>query len=309
MQNTQPIIEPVSVAVLESELTKDRFLRKTNYLNNEIYVFDGNTAPNLMLEVGRLRELSFRMAGGGTGKEVDTDEFDYGKYAYKQLIVWDIEAKEITGGYRYKPCWEAKDDAGKFHLSSTEIFEYSDTLKTKYFPTTIELGRSFVQPAYQASVNPRKGAYALDNLWDGLGALVRTYPVEYFFGKITMYTDFNIVARDHILSFMQSVFPDTENLLSIPNRLKIESDTSAFIASIKGLTYKESHRILTQKVKELGESVPPLFNAYMNLSPTMKTFGTSINDHFGGVEETGIMVSIADIFEEKKTRYIESFSA
>ncbi len=307
MQTTKPIIDPVSVAVLESELTKDRFLRKTNYLNNEIYVFDGNTAPHLMLEVGRLRELSFRMAGGGTGKEVDTDEFDYGPYAYKQLIVWDIEAQEITGGYRFKPCWEAKDEQGNFHLSSTEIFEYSETLKTKYFPTTIELGRSFVQPAYQASVNPRKGIYALDNLWDGLGALVRTYPVDYFFGKITMYTDFNIAGRDHILSFMEAIFPDTEHLLSIPNKLKIETDTSAFVASIQGLNYKEAHRLLTQKVKELGESIPPLFNAYMNLSPTMKTFGTSVNDHFGGVEETGIMVTIVDIFEEKKKRYIESY--
>ena len=303
----QPIIEKIPTEVLKAELTKERFIRKTNYLGNEIYAFTGNEAPNLMAEVGRLREISFRMAGGGTGKDSDLDEFDFGPYAYHQLVVWDSEADAMIGGYRFKPCWEAKDEAGNFHLSTTEIFEYSENLKNNYFPTTIELGRSFVQPEYQAGANARKGAYALDNLWDGLGALVRMYDVEYFFGKITMYTHYNRVARDYVLSFMEAYFPDNEQLLSIPNRLIIETDCSDFLKSITGLPYKEGHKILTQQVRALGENVPPLVNAYMNLSPTMKTFGTSVNDHFGGVEETGIMIKIEDIFDAKKQRYVDSF--
>jgi putative hemolysin len=303
----QPIIEKIATDILKSELTPERFIRKTNYSGNEIYAFTGNEAPHLMAEIGRLREISFRMAGGGTGKDSDVDEFDFGTYAYHQLIVWDPEENEIIGGYRYKPCWEALDANGNYHLSTTEIFEYSDKLKTDYFPTTIELGRSFVQPMYQAGNNARKGVYALDNLWDGLGALANLYNVDYFFGKITMYRHFNVVARDYVLSFMAYYFPDNEALLHIPNRLKIESDCSAFLASIDGLPYKEGHKILTQQVRALGENVPPLVNAYMNLSPSMKTFGTSVNDHFGGVEETGIMIKINDLFEAKKQRYVDSF--
>jgi hypothetical protein len=302
-----PIVEALAPEIMEAELSKIKVLRKTNYLKNLIYVFDGNESPLLMQEVGRLRELSFRMAGGGTGKAFDADEFDYGPYAYQQLIVWDPEEKQISGGYRFKPCWEAKDEEGNYHLSSTEIFIYSEKLKNFYFPETIELGRSFVQPAYQAGNNPRKGAYALDNLWDGLGALVKTYPVKYFFGKITMYTHFSAEARDYILSYLNHIFPDRENLLQIPSKLHIQTNTDSFIESLKGLPYKESHRLLTQKVKEFNESIPPLFNAYMNLSPTMKTFGTSVNEHFGGVEETGIMINIDDIFEEKIKRYVDSF--
>jgi hypothetical protein len=303
----KPIIQPIASDVLLGELTVDKCLRKTNYLKNEIYVFNGNDSPNLMLEVGRLRELSFRSAGGGTGKEIDVDEYDYGPYAYMQLIVWNPEQKEMTGGYRYKPCWQAIDAHGKYHLSSTEIFEYSDRLKSVYFPKTIELGRSFVQPNYQASQNPRQGAYALDNLWDGLGALTKKYDVAYFFGKMTMYTHFNTMARDLILGFLAHFFPDNEGLIRIPSRLEPANDISDFLENIKNLNYKEAHRLLTSRVRDLGESVPPLFNAYMNLSSTMKSFGTSVNQHFGGVEETGILIKIEDIFEEKKKRYIDSF--
>ncbi len=80
-----------------------------------------------------------------------------------------------------------------------------------------------------------------------------------------------------------------------------------FSHEIKQLEYKAAYNLLSQSVRQLGEQVPPLFNSYMSLSPTMKTFGTAINEHFGGVEETGIMVKISDIYEEKKGRHVESY--
>lgn len=304
----QDIINPISKEILAKELTKEIFVRPTNNANNEIYIFNGDLKPNLMLEVGRLRELSFRMAGGGTGKEIDVDEFDTGKYAYKQLIVWNPEEQEIVGGYRFVLCKDAKDDNGDFHLSTKEIFEYSAVLKDQYFPYSIELGRSFVQPAFQPSMDSRKGIFSLDNLWDGLGALVVDNPeMRYFFGKITMYTDFNVEARDLILRFMKHYFPDNESLVSIPSPIQYQFDCVDFLSEIKLLDFKEGHKLLTQKVRDLGENIPPLFNAYMNLSPTMKTFGTSINHHFGDVEETGIMVTISDIYDQKKNRHIQSY--
>ncbi|MFN5252122.1 MAG: GNAT family N-acetyltransferase [Bacteroidota bacterium] len=305
----EPVIGKVDTSLLLSELGKqDIFIRPTNNVGNEIYIFNGNTSPNLMLELGRLREETFRAAGGGTGKPTDVDEFDLGPYAYEQLIVWNPEDQEIVGGYRFKRCIEARDPEGVFHLSTREIFDYSGKLCTDYFPYTIELGRSFVQPKYQPSAENRKGLFSLDNLWDGLGALVVMYPdMKYFFGKVTMYTDFNIAARDHILAFMHCYFPDSEHLVLIPNELSISTDCSAMLAEIKDKPYKEGHHILNQLVRKLGENIPPLFNSYMNLSPSMKTFGTAVNDHFGYVEETGIMVKIEDIYPSKKDRHISSY--
>lgn len=304
----QQIVDKIDRALLKSELTAERFVRPTNNITNEIYIFDGNTAPNLMLEVGRLREISFREAGGGSGKSADIDEHDNGQYAYKQLIVWNPEDEEIVGGYRYALCNDVVDKDGNYHLSTAEIFSYSDKLKTDYFPYTIELGRSFVQPQYQPSLDNRKGLFSLDNLWDGLGALTVLHPhIKYFFGKVTNYQHFSKEARDYILAFMDYYFPEKDGLVLIPNPLKTETDCTAFLNNIKGLPFKEGHLYLNKMVRSLGEYIPPLFNNYMNLSPTMKTFGTAVNSHFGYVEETGIMVTIDDIYPTKKDRHIKSY--
>lgn len=303
------LIEPIPTNTLLNELTKDIFIRPTNNASNEIYIFNGDEKPNLMAEVGRLRELTFRAAGGGTGKSVDIDEFDSGPYSYSQLIVWDPSENQIVGGYRFVMVPATKDSEGHFHLSTSEIFNYTELLKDQYFPSAIELGRSFVQPEYQPSLGSRKGLFSLDNLWDGLGAMVVMNPeYKYFFGKITMYTDFNKEARDLILSFMEYYFPDKENLVNIPSPIHKEFDCSSFIAELQGLEYKEGHKLLNLKVRELGENIPPLFNSYMNLSPSMRTFGTAINHHFGDVEETGIMISIEDIYDQKKDRHVNSYT-
>lgn len=304
----QPIIEKVDRKLLLAELSNDIFVRPTNNGQNEIHIFNGNSSPHLLQELGRLREETFRAAGGGTGKSADIDKFDTGMYAYQQLIVWNPIDQEIVGGYRYKLCRDAMDSKGIYHLSTSEIAHYSEKMTKTIFPVTIELGRSFVQLQYQPSIENRKGLFSLDNLWDGLGALVVMHPeMKFFFGKVTMYRDFNRLARDLILSFMHFYFPDPDGLISFPKPLEIENDCSAFISSLADKTYKEGHAILNQKVRELGENIPPLVNSYMNLSPTMRTFGSAINDHFGDVEETGILVSIDDIYPSKKDRHINTY--
>ena len=303
------LIDPIPTDKLLKELTRDIFIRPTNNASNEIYIFKGDDKPNLMAEVGRLRELTFRAAGGGTGKSLDIDEYDSGPYSYSQLIVWDPLENQLVGGYRFVMVPQSQDEAGHFHLSTTEIFNYTQKIKDKYFPYAIELGRSFVQPEYQPSLSSRKGLFSLDNLWDGLGALVvMNTEYKYFFGKITMYSDFNKEARDLILSFMDHYFPNEENLVSIPSPIQRMFDCSAFLHELDGLEYKEGHKLLNSKVRELGENIPPLFNSYMNLSPTMRTFGTAINHHFGDVEETGIMVSIDDIYDQKTDRHVRSYT-
>ncbi len=172
----------------------------------------------------------------------------------------------------------------------------------------IELGRSFVHPLYQSTRMGRKSLFALDNLWDGLGALTVDNPqIEYFFGKVTMYTSFNIHARDMILYFMRKYFRDSDNLVAPIHPLEINIDEKKMQEIFTGNQYDEDYRILSRYVRELGENIPPLVNAYMSLSPSMRTFGTAINPGFGGVEETAILIKIADVYEAKKLRHIATY--
>lgn len=303
----KPIISPIDRDLIHSELTEERYIRKTNYGDNKIYIVNHHNAPNVMLEIGRLREISFRGAGGGTGEAVDIDENDTCDVPYQQLIVWNEEDKEIIGGYRYILCRDTYMEDGSLNLSTAHLFDFSEKFVEQYVPKTIELGRSWVQPAYQPSLKNRKGLFSLDNLWDGLGSLIIMHPdIAYFFGKVTMYPSYNVEARDWLMAFMLYYFPDNDKLVTPIQPLKYQYDIQAIQDNFRGLEYKEAYKVLNQKIRQLGENIPPLINSYMSLSPTMHTFGTAVNDLFGNVEETGIMIAIADIYESKKHRHIEN---
>ena len=300
------IIDPIDRDILKKELSSDLFLRKTRKGGNEIYAVNAHNAPNVVREVGRLREVSFRKGGGGTGKAIDLDAYDLSETCYDQLIVWSPEDEEIIGGYRYILCNKVLDkNEGKLELSTANYFNFSDDFVKNYLPNTIELGRSWVQPNFQSAVNPRKGLFALDNIWDGLGAIVLNHPeIKYFFGKVTMYPTYNTEARDFLLHFMHHYFPDKENLMHAHHQLQQSYDREAFDAILEGLDFKEGFKKLNTFVRERGEFIPPLVNIYMNLSPTMKTFGTAVNPEFGSVEETAILVTLDDIYEDKKERHM-----
>lgn len=303
------IIQPVPLELLLEELTPEKQLRMTNKSHNEIYIVTAHDSPNVMREIGRLREITFRLAGGGTGKEVDIDEFDISENCYKQLIVWNPEAREIIGGYRYLmgDQWEY-DAEGQPILATSHMFRFSDKFIKEYAPYTIELGRSFVTPEYQSSKKGAKSLFALDNLWDGLGALTVINPdMRYFFGKMTMYPDYIRFGRDMILYFLKKHFDDKEGLIYPMKPLKLDTPEEELEQVFCGRDFKEDYRILNGGIRALGFNIPPLVNAYMNLSPTMKLFGTAINDGFGDVEETGILIAVNEILESKYIRHIESF--
>lgn len=305
----QPIISPISKELLKSELTAERQLRMTNKSNNEIYVVTAHQAPNVMKEIGRLREIAFREAGGGTGKDMDIDEFDTCENCYKQLIVWNPEEEEIIGGYRYLMGTDWEMDAnGQPLLATSHMFHFSEKFLKEYMPYTVELGRSFVSLEYQNVQKNTKSIFALDNLWDGLGALTVLFPnVKYFFGKMTMYPSYVRKGRDMILYFLKKHFDDKENLIVPMKPLKIEADPEELKQLFCGKTFKEDYRILNTEIRKMGYNIPPLVNAYMGLSPTMKLFGTAINYGFGDVEETGILIAVDEILEQKRVRHIDSF--
>lgn len=305
----EDIIAPIDKEVLKSELTEDKRLRFTNKSNNEIYIVTWKNAPNVLKEIGRLREIAFRAAGGGTGKSMDLDEYDLMENPYQQLIVWDPEAEEILGGYRYLLGDEVEFDAdGKPLLATAHMFNFSEKFLKDYLPTTIELGRSFVTLEYQSTRAGSKGLFALDNLWDGLGALTVVMPqVKYFFGKMTMYPSYNRFGRDMILYFLKKHFNDKDKLITPMQPLQIETDEKVLEKLFCYDTFKEDYKVLNTEVRKLGYNIPPLVNAYMSLSPTMRMFGTAINDGFGDVEETGILIAVDEILEEKRVRHIESY--
>lgn len=307
----QAIRPAVDRKLLRHELNADRFIRRTNKGEKEVYLLNHHNSPNCIQEIGRLRELTFRTAGGGTGLSVDIDAHDTSADCYDQLIVWDPETEEIVAGYRFIECHHAHtDERGHINLSTAHLFKFNEIFKRNYLPYTIELGRSFVQPKYQPALNNRKGLFSLDNVWDGLGALVVTRPhIKYLFGKVTMYPHYQPEARDFILYFMNHYFPDPDKLVRPHAEIKLtyHGETDDYAAQLQGLPYKEGHKVLNSFVRAKGENIPPLINSYMNLSPSMKTFGTALNDEFGAVEETGILVTIADIYPEKKSRHVDTF--
>ncbi|MBN1953230.1 MAG: GNAT family N-acetyltransferase [Bacteroidales bacterium] len=303
------VIPPVDSELIEQELTRDKFLRATNNASNELYIITHHDSPNTMREIGRLREITFRLAGGGTGKEMDIDRFDTCENPYKQLIVWDPQQKDILGGYRYIMGEDVKpNEQGEVDLATSRLFHFSQEFIRDYIPYTIELGRSFVQPAYQSSNRNKKSLFALDNLWDGLGAIFKDNPqYKYFFGKVTMYTSYQKEARDLILSFMNKHFKGSETLMYPYKPLSIETDQATVDSILTSDNFKDDMKLLSQAVRARGEVIPPLINAYINLSPTLQCFGTVLNTHFGDVEETAILLTMSDMYPAKIERHIDSY--
>ena len=303
------IVDALQLHEIEKELTSDKLLRKTNNANNEVYIFTSHDSPNLMHEVGRLRELTFRGAGGGTGKEIDLDEYDLSEESpHQQLIVWDPENRDIIGGYRFYIHDDKKRKVDPRDMASYDYFNFSEKFNKEFLPNLMELGRSFVQPDYQSKAKGRKSLFALDNLWDGLGAIVIENPsVKYLFGKVTMYPHFHIHARSMIIYFMKKHFSDPDRLVVPKKDISLDIDEGLMKSIFTADNYKDDYKILSQEVRKIGETIPPLINAYMNLSPTMRTFGTIHNKSFGKVNETGIMITIKDMYVEKINRHLASY--
>lgn len=305
----EDIIKPIDRALLKAELTSERLLRKTNKGNNEVYLITAKEAPNCMMEIGRLRELSFRTAGGGSGEAYDLDDYDFMDQPYKQLFVWDPDAEEIIGGYRFIHGSQVflKED-GQPNLVTSEMYHFSPQFIKEHLPYTIELGRSFVQPDYQSSKMGAKSLFALDNLWDGIGALIVSVPdTKYFFGKVTVYPHYNAQARDLVFGFITKFFPDVDKLVYPIDPFHIALSEEQINHVFVNNDYDEDYKILKKEVKDLGTSIPPLVNAYMSLSPAMRSFGFAVYHDFGNLIEVCIMIPIEEMYDEKKKRHVESF--
>ena len=303
----EQIIPPVDRSLLTAEL-EGHLLRPSNKADNLIYDITAHECPNVMREIARLREISYRDGGGATGKEMDIDDMDLMPQPYHLLIVWDPQNQQIIGGYRYLLGSEAELRDGQPYITSAHLFRYSERFIREYLPHTIEFGRAFVQPAYQPSTDVHKGLYSLDNLWDGIGALVLEFPeTRYFLGKITIYDSMDTEARDLMLFFYQKYFPDPDGLMWPFHPTKVQMDYNTLVKLFNGRNYKEDYQILLHAVRSRGCTVPSLVNAYMNLSSTMRYFGTCPDHGLPGTNGIGILITLKDINEDKRLRHIESY--
>lgn len=305
----EKIIDPVEVALLKAELTSDKKLQDTNKGGNELYVVTAHDSPNVMREIGRLREEAFRAAGGSSGLSMDIDEFDTMENPYHQIVVWDPDAEAILGGYRYILGPDIRlDENGVPRLATAHMFKFSEEFIRDYLPHTVELGRSFVSLGYQSSKAGAKAIFAMDNLWDGIAAVIMQHPqILFFFGKMTMYPSYNQAARDLILHFLWKHFPDPDELVRPLVPVIPQSSTDLMDVILKDRNFKEDYRNLKDAVRRIGTSIPPLVNSYINTSPTMKMFGTAVNHEFSEVEETAILVCFHEMYEDKVSRHIEAY--
>jgi hypothetical protein len=299
------VIATVNNGLVSRELTRERFVKNTNKGGNEIYIFDYHDSPNLMLEVARLREITFRNAGGGTGNFMDMDRFDFQKIPYKQLIVWDPDQKEIVGGYRFAYVPEVSGNSKFLNtLTFTDYFKLSESFIQNYLPWSIELGRAFVQPKYQSAMRSSKSVFALDNLWDGLGALIVKYPeARYFYGKVTLYKHFPGLAKYLLLEFLYNHFGET-GLITGKNQLALSFPLSRIYPDKDISNIERNYALLSKNLRFMGSSIPPMVSAYIKLSPSMKVLGTVHDVDFGEVDETAILITIADIYPHKIKRHL-----
>ena len=202
------------------------------------------------------------------------------------------------GGYRFLCGSDVKfDENGKPILATSHLFNFSEKFIKEILPYTVELGRSFVALEYQSTRSGAKGLFVLDNLWDGLGALSVVDP------SLT----YNQEARNMILYFLGLHFPDADQLITPVYPLETNMDVEKMRSLFPHDNFKDNYKVLNQEVRKFGINVPPLVNAYMSLSPKMRVFGTAINHEFGEVEETGILIAINEILEDKKKRHIETY--
>ena len=298
------IIPPVETSLLVSEL-EGHLLRPSNKADNLIYDITAHECPNVMREIARLREISYRDGGGATGNEMDIDEMDTMAKPYHQLIVWDPEHQQIIGGYRYLIGTDAEIRDGQPFITSAHLFRYSERFIRDFLPYTIEFGRAFVQPMYQKREMGVKALFALDNIWDGIGAVLYNHPeVRWMIGKVTIYPDYNVTARDLIYEYLRRYHAGEEGLFGPYNPLTTNPlTTNPFIGDDK----QENYHILQRAVREQGTVIPPMFSAYLNLTNDLLFFGNAINDELANVYETGIMVDIKTVYPEKLERYMAPY--
>ena len=289
------IIRPQDRQTIRAELKQAEILGRTSD-NKTILLFDYRDNSVVLDEIGRLREITFRAVGEGTGRRKDTDHFD--QY-YRHLILWDDNDLEIVGAYRLGEIWKwpQRDSA---LLYSSSLFDYSDTA-TKLFEGGLELGRSFVQPQYW-------GKLSLDYLWQGIGAyLARHTDVKYLFGPVSLSQNLPKKARDLLVSHYGSHYQDPENLASAKKPYVVDVGPTVSMTGPQDTENAAAAFVnMRAQLDFLGVKIPTLYKQYAEVcSPGGTRFCCfNIDENFGYCVDGLVVVDLDHLKPKKRERYI-----
>lgn len=290
------IVRPEDPKVLKKELASAEKLGTTSD-GKKIYLVSYEQGKNLLREIARLREVTFRRVGEGTGLAKDMDEFDT---FYRHIILWDDDNLEIVGAYRLGICSEILSRQGLNGLYTTTLFNFSQSMYA-LLPQAVELGRSFVQKRYWRS-------NALDYLWQGIGAFLATYPeIKYLFGAVSISNSYSEEAKDLIVHFYKKWFPDKQALAVAKNRYNISAKKEQELKALfSGHDFKSDLQKLKEYLKQYGFAIPILYKQYTDLCQDggVRFMDFGVDKNFASCVDGLILVQIDMIKSRKRERYL-----
>jgi putative hemolysin len=290
------IAHPESRQALKKELSNGELLGQTRD-GKQILLMNWEPGSALMREIGRLRELSFRKVGEGTGKRRDTDNYDL---YYRHLVLWDEAELEVVGSYRIGEVGVILVNQGGEGLYTHSLFKFSKNFD-RYARQSIELGRSFVQPRYW-------GTRALDYLWQGVGAYLRHHPeIGYMYGPVSISAHYPKPARDLMVDFFKRYFVTKEDLghAKVPYEIS-QSTWDEFGQVFSGDDYDADLQELKNQLALFDLTIPTLFKQYTDLceSGGVRFLDFGIDPEFAGCTDGMILVEIARVKASKRKRYM-----
>lgn len=262
-----------------------------------ILLLDARPDCPVMREIGRLRELAFRRVGEGTGNRRDLDRFDA---HYRHIVLWDEEALAVVGAYRLGEARSILRDHGMAGLYSSTLFDYAPASET-FLDDAVELGRSFIQPAYW-------GSRSLDYLWQGIGAFLRKRPeIRYLFGPVSLSASLPLPVRELIVHTHGRFFADGENLAVAKNPFRVSAGVAREAdAVLAGKDAKAALSLLKQQLAVSDQSIPTLYRQYVDLCEPdgVRFLAFGVDPQFGGCVDGLIRLDLTRLKAAKRARYL-----
>ena len=280
----EPIIAPVDVHTLAWEIK--HLPADTLYLDagtQSVYITDSQQAPHVLREIGRLREVTFRKAGEGTGQAIDLDQYDP---HYLHLFIWNKPTHEIVGAYRLGMTDVILKNHGLQGLYTCDLFGYPRQLLDQIGPT-LELGRAFVRPEYQRSYSP------LMLLWKGIGHFIARHPrYRHLLGPVSINNEYHSVSRELIIAFLKSnrLDPELSKLIKPKNPPKLRGLRGATPTLSLVVRDIEDVSAIVSEIEQDHKGVPILLKQYLKLNA--RILGFNVDPAFGDVTDGLILLDL-----------------
>ena len=296
-ETEQTIVHPQERRAIKKELQNAELLGET-VDGKKIYLFNYQSDSAVMQEIGRLREITFRQVGEGTGKKCDLDRYDRD---YRHLILWDEQELEIAGAYRLGEVKHLFSTEGSRGIYSQELFDYDAERMAPFFEQGIELGRSFVSPKYW-------GKRSLDYLWYGIGAYLKRYPeIRYLFGPVSLSNTYPEFAKALIVSFYQHYLNDPAKLAKARVPYQIDTELKLRVdQTISGLDFDDDFKSMRIQLAHMNVSVPTLYKQYSDLCEDggVRFIDFNVDANFGNCIDGLVMVDLQALKPAKYKRYL-----